>query len=157
MNTWRERWQSLRERERLALLVGAALLTLLLLFLVALRPAWHVLQQGPARLALLDTQLERAQRAAAEAQALRQVPRVDAAQARAALQAATTFLGAQAQLSLEGERATLRLQGVTPEALLRWLGEARRAARARPLETQLERQDDGQLRGVLVLALGDGP
>ena len=61
-----------------------------------------------------------------------------AAQAHDALRSATERLGAEkARLSLQGDRATLTLTGVTGEQLSSWLGEARSGARARPVEAQL--------------------
>ena len=44
---------------------------------------------------------------------------------------------ARASSSLQGDRATLTFTGVPFEALRDWLGEARSAARARPIEAQL--------------------
>ena len=77
------------------------------------------------------------------------------AQAAAALKSATDRLGDKARLSLQGDRASLTLNGVSPEALRGWLLEARSAARARPVEAQLTRGPQGY-SGTLVVSLGSG-
>ncbi len=146
----RQQWTRMSLRERW--MVGIALLALglTLVVVVGVRPAWHQLQKGPARLQQLDAQLQAAQRAALEAQALRQVAPVPAAQAQAALKSATEFLGPQAQMTLQGDRVLVQLSEVSADALLRWLGEARRAARMRPVQAQLQRQGD-RYTGTVVL------
>lgn len=155
MNALRNKWLALSERERLTVGLGLAAVCLLLLVGVGLRPAWNTLAQGPARLASLDSELEAMQRGVSEAQALRQVPPVAPQQAQEALQAATRFLGEQAQLSVQGDRATLRVTQVSGAALSRWLSEVRQAARASTLEAQLQRSGEGYT-GTVVLQLGSG-
>lgn len=146
----RQQWAQMSARERW--MVGLALVAvgLTLLVVLGVRPAWNQLQKGPARLQQLDVQLQAAQRAALEAQALRQVAPVPAAQAQAALKAATEFLGPQAQMTLQGDRVLVQVTEVSADALLQWLGEARRAARMRPVQAQLQRQGD-RYTGTVVL------
>jgi general secretion pathway protein M len=50
----------------------------------------------------------------------------------------------------------LTLSGVTGDALRSWLGEARSAARARPIDAQLQRGAEGYT-GSIVVGLGVGP
>ena len=69
---------------------------------------------------------------------------------------ATERLGAQGKLLLQGDRATLTLTGVDPEALRTWLSEARSGARARPVDAQLQRGAAGY-SGTLSLTLGAAP
>ena len=120
---------------------------------VLVQPAWRVVRAAPAQLDQLDRQLQQMQAAGAEVQALRAVPPVSPAQAAVALKAATDRLGDKAKLSLQGDRATLTLIGVGPEALRAWLNEARSGARARPIEAQLQRAAQGY-SGTIIVSLG---
>lgn len=146
-------WQTLGERERLAVAGIAVLLGLLLAWSILLAPALRTLKSAPAELERLDLQLQQMQAQAQEAQALRGAPAVPPAQAQAALTASVEHLGAAARLNLAGDRAVVTLNGVAPEMLQGWLGEVRSAARARPVEAQLTRGPKGYA-GTLVLSLG---
>ncbi len=146
-------WRQLGERERLALSLGAVALGLLLLWSIAIQPALRTLRQTPPQLAALETQLQLMQRLALEARELRALPAVPATQAQEALRAASSHLGAGARLSLAGERAVLSLSHVAAEPLQAWLGEVRSAARARPVEVNLQRSPQGY-SGTIVLTLG---
>jgi general secretion pathway protein M len=148
-------WQSLGERERLALTVVAVVLGLALAWSVLLAPALRTLKTAPTELEQLEAQLQQMQAQAQEAQALRKVQPVPPAQAQEALKASVDHLGAIARLSVVGDRATVTLNGITPAALQSWLGEVRSAARARPVEAQLTRGPKGY-SGSLVLTLGGG-
>ena len=57
---------------------------------------------------------------------------------------------------LQGERATVTLNGVDGATLRSFLTEARSNARARPVEAQLVRGPKGY-DGTLVLAIGGAP
>ncbi len=149
----RLQWQQMAPRERLAAQVGIGALAVLLIWLLLLAPALRTLQQAPAKRVQLEAQLQDMQAMALEARELRALAPVPAAQARAALQAASDHLGSNARLVVTGERATLSLSGVSPEALQAWLVEVRSAARARPVEAQLQRGPSG-FSGSIVLALG---
>lgn len=151
----RQQWAQMSPRERLMVRFALTALGLVLLVLLGVRPAWNQLQKGPARVQQLDATLQTTQRAALEAQALRQVAPVPAAQAQAALKAATEFLGPQAQMTVQGERVMVQVTDVSADALLKWLGEARRAARMRPVQAQLQRNGD-RYTGTVVLA-GSAP
>ena len=147
-------WQALGERERLLVGGVAALLGLLLVWLVLVAPALRTLRSAPPELDRLELQLQQMQAQAREARALRIAPSVPAAQAQAALQASVEHLGPVARLNLAGNRATVTLNGIAPTALQAWLGEVRSAARARPVEAQLTRGPQGYA-GSIVLVLGD--
>lgn len=149
----RARWQSLAARERLWLSLAAGGLIVLLVGLLAVQPAWRTLKRAPAELDTLEAQLQLMQRQASEAQALRGAAPVTPDQAAAALAAATVRLGDKAKLNVQGERATLTLNGVGTPALRDWLAEARAGARARPIEANLTRAATG-FSGTLVLGLG---
>ncbi|WP_372659312.1 type II secretion system protein GspM [Hydrogenophaga sp.] len=151
-----------REQRATRLALWVVGLGLLWWWLVA--PALGTLRQAPERHAKLDSQLSQMRRLAATADALRgenttQPPSRD--EALRALEQATTALGATAQLTVLGDRATLTLKGTAPEALAQWLSQARINARLMPMEAQLTRsaEANGGWNGTLVLAgpgLGTG-
>lgn len=152
---WRARWRALGRRERRGISIIAWLVGLLLLWTVAIAPAWRTARAAPAQLDLLDAQLQQMQRQASEARELRAIPALSGSQAASALRAATDELGAAARLQLGGDRATLTLTGVNGSQLSDWLAEARSAARARPLEANLTRGPQG-FSGSIVVALPTG-
>ncbi len=150
------RWSAMAPRERRYVAGALGLVGAVLLWLLAVQPAWRSLRDTPQKIAAIDAQLQQMQRLAAETRELRALPTVAPSQAEAALQAATERLGPAARLSLQGDRATLTLGGVAGEALAAWLGEARSAARARPDEAQLSRGPGGY-SGSVVLSLPQRP
>jgi general secretion pathway protein M len=152
---WHALWRTLGVRERRLLVVAAALIGIALLWAIAVRPAWRTLRDAPVRVEALDAQLQQMQRLAAETRELRALPKVGAVQSDEALRAATQRLGPNAKLALLGDRATLTLNGVPGDAFTAWLGEARSAARARPIEAQLSRGPNGY-SGSVVLSLVRG-
>jgi general secretion pathway protein M len=149
-------WRGLAPRERWLMVAAAALVALALLWLLAVQPAWRTLARAPAEIDRLDAQLQTMQRLAAEAQALRETPTVPPEQAQAALQAATARLGPKAQLTLSGERAVARFDGIPPGALREWLAEVRAGARVRPVAAALQRAGEG-FSGTLELAFEGAP
>ena len=160
MATWlatqRARWAALPLRERRLVLLAAGLIGVVLLWTVALRPAWRTLRDAPAQIDTLDGQLQAMQRLAGEATELRAAPAISTAQSGAALKAASERLGEQGRLVLQGERAVLTLTGASTEQLRGWLAEARSGARARPVEATLTRGAKGY-SGTIVVAIGGAP
>ncbi|NML13472.1 type II secretion system protein GspM [Azohydromonas caseinilytica] len=160
LTVWRDklraRWRALAPRERRLLSVAGALLGVLLLWLLAVQPAWRTLREAPVEIDRLEAQLQRMQRQAAEVRELRATPPVPAAQGVEALRSATQRLGERAKLTVAGDRATVTLTGVEGEQLRDWLAEVRNGARARPVEMQLTRAGQG-FSGNVVLALGGTP
>ena len=152
-DTLRTRWAALAARERAGLLVAGLLIGVFLLWSVAIQPAWRTLHEVPVRIDQQGAQLQALQRLAAEAVELRATAPVSSAQASAALQGATARLGGRATLQLQGDRATVTVNGLTGDELRDWLVEARSAARARATEVQLTRGAQGYT-GTLVLSLG---
>jgi general secretion pathway protein M len=150
------RWQAMASRERLGVTLALGALALLLLWSIAVAPALATLRQTPTALAALDAQLSQMRTLAAESQELRKQPALPAGQAEAALRSATERLGGSARLSLLGERATITFTAVDGSALLAWLGEARSAARAKPIEAQLTRSGTAY-NGSVVLSLPAAP
>ena len=151
-------WRSRSRRERQALSAAAIVLAVVVVWLLAVQPAWRTLRQAPGELDQLDIQLQQMRRLAAESRELRGAPPVSGPQAAAALESASRALGGKAKLSLQGERATLTLTDVNADELRSWLAEARGGARARPVEAQLMRGASGGYNGSVVLQLpGPGP
>ena len=75
-------------------------------------------------------------------------------QAAEALRAATERLGGKGKIALQGDRATLTFSAVPFEALGGWIGEARSAARARPIEAQLLKGANGYSGAITVVLSG---
>jgi general secretion pathway protein M len=150
----RARWRALAPRERRLLSVLGVLLAVLLVWLIAVRPALRTLREAPVEIDRLEAQLQRMQRLAAEARELTATAPVPQAQSQEALRSAVQRLGEQrAKLTVAGERATVTLTGVEGQQLRDFLAEVRSGARARPVEVQLTRAGQG-FSGSLVLALG---
>jgi general secretion pathway protein M len=133
----------------------AGALAFLVIWLVAVRPAWHTLTMAPIQRAQADAQLLSMQALADEAKQLRALPPVPQGQAEQVLKSATERLGAKGKLAVQAERATLTLTGATGEDIRQWLTEARGGARARPIEATLTRSGDGY-NGTLIVAIGQG-
>lgn len=150
----RARWVAMAPRERNLATLAAVVVLLFLLWLVLVAPALRTMREAPAKLDQLDRNVQTMQRLAGEARELHNVAPLSGAQAALALQAATAHLGDQrAKLAVQGDRAVLTLTGVSGEQLRGWLNEARSAARARPVEAQLDRTPQGYT-GSLVVQLG---
>jgi general secretion pathway protein M len=126
-----------------------------LVWVVGIAPALRALREAPAHINALDLQLQSMQRMAMEARELRGAAPVPATQAAQALKSATDRLGDKGRLAVQGDRATLTLNGVTGEMLRAWLTEARSGARARPVEAQLTRGPQGYA-GTIVMSIGGG-
>jgi general secretion pathway protein M len=151
-----QRWQALAARERRGVALAGTALFLLLLWVLAIRPAWQVLGTAPAQRAALEGQLAQMRGLASEARELRAQPPVAPDQAEAALTSATTRLGAGAKLAITGDRATVTFTAVDPVLFTEWLGEVRSAARARVIEAQLNRSGQAY-SGSVVLSLPRTP
>ena len=152
----RATWRQLPPREQRLVWLMAALLGGLLLWLLALQPAWRTVRDAPAQISALESQLQAMQRAAGEARELRAAPALTSAQSAEGLSAASARLGDKGKLSLQGERAVLTLSGVSSQQLRAWLAEARSGARARPVEAQLMRGPQGY-SGTVIVAVGGKP
>jgi general secretion pathway protein M len=142
----RQTLAGLQPRERRAVMLALWVVGLGLLWWIAIAPAWSTLSQAPERQVRLDAQLSQMRGMAASAQALRgesnaQPPSRDTV--LRALDQATSGLGANGQIAVQGERATLTLNNATPEALAQWLQQVRINARLVPVEAKLDRPASG--------------
>ena len=126
--------------KRRALLAAVAVLVLTLLWLFAISPALATLRKAPAQRAALQQQAQQMQQLAADAQQLKTMPRMGAAEAQSALeQSVQQRLGNAARINVAGGRATVTLNAAPAAALATWLTEARLNARAVPLDAKLQR------------------
>ena len=147
-------WQSRAPHERQLIVAAAVAIVILVVWLIAVRPALNTLRETPAELDRLDTQWQQMQLAALESTTLRSASPVPPQQAAEALRAATERLGGKGKIALQGDRATLTFSSVPFEALRNWIGEARGAARARPIEAQLLKGANGYSGAITVVLSG---
>ena len=134
------RWDALAGRERLLVLLAAAVVVLAALWWLALAPALATLRAADAQHRLLDAQLQQMRSLQAQATALQAQPRLGGDDAQRTLDALLKQkLGASAQMSVIGDRASVTLKGASADALAQWLTQARINARAVPAEVRLVR------------------
>ena len=150
----RAAWARLSGRERTAVGAAVAVTALAAVWWLLVAPAWSTLRAAPERHERLDAQLGHMQRLAAQAEGLRAeastAPGRD--QTLKTLEAATQSLGAQAQIAVLGDRATLTLRGARPEGVAAWLVQVRQNARLVPVESQLTRDAEGGWSGTVIVA-----
>lgn len=137
-DTLRARWAALAPREQRGLAVAAVVVALAVAWGVLVRPALRTLSTAPAQLAAAQQQLEAMQALQARAQKLQAQPALSPQDSLRALQAAAAALAPPAKLELQGDQATLQLQGVEPAALANWLS-AQAQAGSSPVQAQLVR------------------
>jgi len=131
-------WQQRNPREKKGLALVALLLTLALLWSLALDPAWRTWQLAPAKQAALDRQTQRMRELQAQAQRLQSAPANSTAQARQWLEASVRDLGTGARIQVQGDRATLSVESAPADSMARWLSQARERAQALPVQAQLQ-------------------
>ena len=131
-------WQQRSPREKKGLALVALLLTLTLLWSLAISPAWRTWQQAPAKQAELDRQTQRMRELQAQAKNLQTPPAHSGAQARRWLEASVRDLGAGARIQVQGDRATLSVESAPADSMARWLSQARERAQALPVQAQLQ-------------------
>jgi general secretion pathway protein M len=152
-----DRWNLLAPRERNLLSAAGAVVLAALLWTLLLAPALRVLRTAPGQAVALDAQLQRMQTLQAQAKTLQQQAPLGYEDALRALQQATKqTLGTTAQVSVNGERATVTLQAAGADALAQWLAQARVNARSVPLEAKINRISTPAgttWSGVLVMSL----
>ena len=149
-----ERWGRVARRDQLLLQGALALLLVALLWWLGLAPALKTLRSAPAQHLQLEAQLQQMQRLQTQAKLLQNQPRMAFDEARRALEASVKPLGAAAQLSIVGERATVNLKAISADALAQWLAQARLNARAAPEQAHLVRNAALAWDGTLMFYLG---
>ena len=156
MNTWIEalqaRWQAwwpeLAPREQRMVIVAGTLVTLALVWWVALAPALRTLATAPAAHAELDAQLQQMAALQLQAKALQSQPRANREDALRALETSVRQgLGPNAQIQVAGagagEGVLVTLRATPADGLAQWLAQARGNARAVPREVHLTRTQGG--------------
>ena len=134
------RWDALAGRERLFLLLAATVVAAAALWWLALAPALVTLRAADAQHRQLDAQLQQMRSLQAQATALQSQPKLGGDDAQRTLDALLKQkLGASAQMSVAGDRASITLKGANADALAQWLTQARINARAVPSEVRLVR------------------
>lgn len=155
---WQAWWTGLAPREQQLVGAAAILITLALLWWVALAPALRTLAQAPAEHARLDAQLQQMAALQTQAQALQNQPRAHREEALRALDnALRQSLSNTAQMQASGGEAVgVALRGAPAEALGNWFTQARANARALPREVHLTRSQVAPAASAANTAPGDG-
>ena len=150
-------WAQRQARERRLLSLGATVLLLAALWSWAWAPAWRTWQEAPAKQARLDAQTQDMRQLQAQAQSLQKPNPITRSESVQWLENNLAELGANAKISLQGERATLSVDAAPAQAMARWIGLARERALALPVQAQLQTAASpdapGLLRGTVVLRL----
>jgi general secretion pathway protein M len=150
---WSATWTRLAPREKLMVAAAAGLVGLAILWWLLVAPALAVLRNADAQHRTLDAQLARMRALQQQAQALQGRPAQGREESLRQLeQSVRQRLGTAARMTVAGDRVTLTLTGVAPDALAAWLAQARVNARAVPSEARLTRGAGGW-DGTLVLGL----
>jgi general secretion pathway protein M len=153
----KERWESLAGREKVWVAAAGAVIALLLVWLIAIRPALSTLRTAEQQQRTLDGQLQHMRILQAQAQALQAQPKQNREEALRLLELSVRQrLGTAARTQITGNRVTVTLTGAAPEAVAQWLSQARVNARALPGEARLNRNAGGLWEGTLVLTLPPG-
>ena len=158
---WRNAWHQRSARERSLLSLGALVLVLATLWSVALAPALRTWQEAPTKQAQLDAQSQRMRQLQTQAHGMQKPQTLSRAEAIEWLEKSLNSLGPNAQISVQGESATLRLQAAPAQALAHWMVQARENAQALPLQADVQQTDPPQIdalwRGTVVLRLPANP
>ncbi len=133
----RARWQALSSSEQRSLTGLAWVLSLALLYSVALAPAWRTLTHSHAQREQLNQQLAQMQALQAQAQALQQRTPLSRDEALRALQSLSKGAGSGLQLTVQGERVSVQVTALPASALAQWLQMARTQAQSLPVEAHL--------------------
>ena len=124
----------------LGLLLAGAVVAAAALWWLALAPALATLRAADAQHRQLDAQLQQMRSLQTQAAALQSQPKLGFDDAQRTLEALLKQkLGASAQMSVIGDRASITLKGANADALAQWLTQARINARAVPSEVRLVR------------------
>jgi len=151
-SAWQARWSQASAREQTLVRFAVSVLLLAALWFVALRPAWVGLKAARTQAPVVRAQYEQVLQLQAQAQALRAQAPAAPVDAKAVLQSALGSLEKNARLAVLAERATVSFKDARPEALARFLEQARLVAHTSTVEMHLS-QAAGLWSGSLVLLL----
>lgn len=153
----RVRWTGLPGREKNLFRLAALVLVAFLLWQFSLAPGLATLRTADAQAKALDAQMQQMQAMQTQVQAIEKQPALSFDEAMRALTASTKqTLGATAQLTTAGDRASVTLKNASPDALAQWLVQARVNARTFLIEARLVRgaaPAGAVWSGVLVMGL----
>ncbi len=141
-------WRTLALRERRLVSLGAAVLVLALVYLLAFEPAWRGRARAAEQIPALRSQLAQLDELAAEARRLSALPSgSEPVQAvRKQLEDTLRVAGLSpyvAQVSLSGELFDVRLRNVPFAPFLAWLESAQRQTRLRIVDAAVQREAGG--------------
>lgn len=140
-NTWQKLWGQRSAREQQLLGWASLVLVLATVWSLALAPALGTWLEAPDKQAQLDAQSQRMRQLQLQAQIMQKPPTLSRAEATQWLENSLGSLGPNAQISLQGERVTLRVQAAPADALARWMSQARDNAQALPLQAELQQTE----------------
>ena len=145
MRTIRTEFRSPKTMVFVLVLAGVVLLVLL-----AIRPALQILEATRTQAPELQAQWSQLLRMQAQAKTLQALPNPARVDVKAALDAALPNLGPDARSVVAGERATVTFKNVTPEAFALWLSKVREEARASAVEVHIRRNANAWSGSVLL-------
>ena len=151
-NAWQSRWSQTSAREQILVRIAISVLLLALLWFIALRPAWVGLKAARAQAPVVRAQYEQVLQLQAQAQAFRAQVSGAPVDAKVVLQNGLSSLEKNARMGVLAEQATISFKDAGPEALARYLEQARLVAHTSTLEMHLT-QAGGLWSGNLVLRL----
>jgi general secretion pathway protein M len=134
-----DRWQALEARERLGVLLAVGAVAAFIAWSVLLAPALKTLREAPAQERAIQAQMDRMLQWQAHARTLQSRAALDPQSATAALQNATALLGPTARLQVQGDQATLTVQGCSAAALAAWLAQMQSSGGLQPTQARLQR------------------
>ena len=138
----RARWQAASRRERRSLMLAVAVLALALLWWLALAPALAVWRTAPTQHLQLQAQMQNMLELQAQARALQALPMLNPAESRRSLEESLQALGKTAQMTVQADRLSVTLKGVSAQALAQWLSSSRQNAHLVPTEVHLTHAAD---------------
>lgn len=133
-------WQQRDAREKTLLTLATTVVSVALVWGIAIAPALRTLQKSAAQQAALQDQMQTMARLQAQAKALQAQAPLTQAQAATALSASVQqAFGSAADITIRASDASVTLRGVSADALAQWLSTARTNAHAVPLQARLTR------------------
>lgn len=133
-------WQQRDAREKTLLSLATAIVSVALVWGIAIAPAWRTLQKSSAQNIALQEQLQTMARLQAQARALQSQAPLSQAETAAALSASVQqAFGSAADITIRATDASVTLRGVSSDSMAQWLATARTNAHAVPLQARLTR------------------
>lgn len=126
--SYTQMWERLAPRERRLIAAGLVLVTLALVWWLAIAPAVQTWRDSEAAHAKLDAQILQMQTLAAQAATLKAIPPLSRSDMLKNLERSSQTLG-KAVVTVQANRVQVSMSGVSPEALAAWLSEVRHSVR----------------------------